>query len=490
MADLKDFTLDVSSGKFKEWLDQSTKLILKNHENLPHEKAFQYRAPDKLAGLFETRFPLKPTPVNELLKVVENDILPYCTKNTGPHFYSYVLSPGNQAGLIGELISSYLNMNTGKWHLAAPAVEMEKQVIKWIAEFIGYDTAAAGLLVSGGSIANLVCLNVARDVNAGINVAQEGLSWRRPLTAYISEQAHYCINKAIATLGIGTKHVRKVPTDKKFRMDLKALKVMIQNDQAAGYQPFCLVASAGTVNTGSVDPLNKLASICKANGLWFHVDAAYGGPAAGIDLTKKHFIGLEKADSIALDPHKWFYVPIEAGCILVKNPEFLRQTFSMVPEYLQTGKEEDRTDFMEYGLQLTRSFRALKVWMTFKAYGKKKLINAIEQDILKVKYLEKKLRASKEFEVVAPAILSIVCFRYRPKDLRSKEGELEKLNLKLLDTIEEDGRVFVTGTRIDGKIALRVCIVNHRTQKQHLDILFEVLMELAAKVYAAKGRTK
>lgn len=483
--ELQEFTLDFDPKSFQKLLKETCDIITRTHSSLEKRKVFSAQSPDQVASLFEEPLPQHGVEWDQLLAKIEKDVIGNATLNVGPNFYSYVLSPGNQAGLAAEFISTYLNNNPAKWHLSASGVELEKLVIKWITQFIGYDEEAGGILVSGGSMANLTCLNVARNIKSNLNVSEQGLFGIPPMTIYVSNQVHYCIDKAVSMLGIGKDQVRKVPVDEQFKMDTHQLEEMIKSDLQKGLTPFCVVASGGTVNTGTVDPMEEIHGICKKYDLWFHVDAAYGGPAAGTQLAGEEFKGMEKADSMALDPHKWFYVPIEAGCVLVREKAHLKETFSLIPEYLMVDKlaNDNRTDFMEYGMQLTRHFRSLKIWMTFKAYGAAKLRKAIEHDILKTKYLEKKLKDLKEIEIISPARLSIICFRYVPQGFQEDEEYLELLNQSLILDLEKDGRVFVTGTNINHKIALRVCIVNHRTQQRHLDYLVEVILELGQKLH-------
>lgn len=480
---LKENNLDYKHEDFKKLLYETCDIILRTHQDLDDRLVYHNQSVKTIENLFAEDLPEAPSDPMVLLKKIEKDVIGNATFNIGPHFYSYVLSPSNHAGMAGEFINTLLNQNPSKWHLGASAVEIEKLVLNWIARFIGYPESSAGILVSGGSVANLTCLNAARNIKAGPDINQTGLFNRTPMIVYMSEQVHYCVDKALASLGVGTDHIRHIPVDRDFKIRLDLLEEEIKKDIAEGFQPFCIVGNAGTVNTGSIDPLYAMSDLCKKYDLWFHVDAAYGGPAAGTELVGEEFKGLELADSLALDPHKWLYVPIEAGCALVKDPTHLPATFSFLPEYLRADRSPNlgRMDLMEYGLQLTRSFRSLKIWMTFKALGAQKLRIAIEQDILKARYLADKLSGLGDFEVLCPAVLSITCFRYKPADV-TEESSLNQLNNAMLAALESDGRVFVTGTNIEGKTAMRVCIINHRNQKRHLDFLIDVLQEISQQV--------
>lgn len=477
---MKDISLDLNPQEFEALLNKSVQLIIRTYKNLEHNRVFVKQSPSSIATPLDEPMPQDPTDGQSLWRLLEDEIVANATFSSGPHFYSYVLSPGNQMGLAADMISTFLNQNTSKWHLGPAAAELEKIALRWIAEFIGFPRESGGIFVSGGSMANLTCLTVARNMQAKGDINHQGLYGQAPMIIYLTDQAHYCVDKAMAILGLGRGHIRRIPTNGAFEMSMKDLEEAINQDLKAGLQPFCVVGSAGTVNTGAVDPLDEIASICHKYDLWFHVDAAYGGPAAGLAAFKESFKGMDRADSLALDPHKWFYVPIEAGCALFKDPQAQKMTFSLVPEYLTADRSADlaRTDFMEMGPQLTRSFRALKVWMTFKAYGTRLLKENIAHDIEKARYLGSLLLENEDFEILAPPTLSIICFRLNPRNLTLKEAALDKLNLQLLHAMEEDGRIFITGTRIREKTALRVCIVNHRTQMRHIDHLMAVMKQL------------
>ncbi len=484
---MKDISLDVDSQSFEKILNRAAKLVADTHHNLENKPVFNKKTPAQVLAPFQECLPQEAMDQEKLWDLMESQVIGNATLNSGPNFYSYVLSPGNQMGLAGELISGFLNQNASKWHLGPAASEMEKVVIGWIRDFIGYHPDSGGILVSGGSMANLTCLTVARNQQARVDINHKGLYSNKPLMLYMTDQAHYCVDKAMAILGLGKEQIRRVACDQQLRMDYKVLQDMIERDLQSGLQPFCVVGSAGTVNTGAVDAMERLADLCDQYGLWFHIDAAYGGPAAGLEAYKELFQGLDRADSLALDPHKWLYVPLEAGCALFKDPEQLKETFSLVPDYLKVDRDADvgRTDFMEYGPQLTRSFRALKIWVTFKAYGARRLKENILNDINKVQYLDQKLQENSQFEILSPAQLSILCFRWNPEPGTFTETQLDAMNVQLLHALEKDGRVFITGTRIKGKIALRVCIVNHRTQQRHLDKLVSILDTLTEEISVA-----
>ncbi|MDZ7681023.1 MAG: pyridoxal-dependent decarboxylase [Fodinibius sp.] len=278
---------------------------------------------------------------------------------------------------------------------------------------------------------------------------------------------------------MGKSYLRKIPVDEQMRIDPEQLEKQVQKDKNRGLEPICAIAVAGTTNSGAVDDLEAVANICEKHNLWYHVDAAYGGPAAKVEGVSNLFAGIEKADSLVVNPHKWMYVPFEAGGALVKNPEHLRETFSTIPDYLKSDQQEGgRTDLMEYNLPLTKEFKALKVWMTIKAYGADRLRNEIGNDIAKAQHLVELVEGNADLELMAPAPLSIVCFRYNPGGM--DEEALNTLNDRIIDKMEADGRVFLTGTKIDGKTALRTCFINHRTEKSDIVFLRDVVLEIGA----------
>lgn len=478
--------LDMPLDEFRKMLHQAADAAVDLYAGLDRKPVFNFTTPTEARKLFDEPLPTTGSDIPLLLSRVQKDVFGNATLNISPNFYAYVMSGGNQAGIIGELLAVALNQNMGKWHLGVGPTEMERQVIRWIAEFIGYPVETAGVLLTGGSAANLTCLKAARDAKAPFDIKQRGANGGSPMIVYVSREGHSCIDKSMDMLGLGRDNLGKIATHDDFTIDLDALEVQISADKAAGLHPFCIIGNGGTVNTGAVDPLNALADIAQRNDMWFHIDAAYGGPAAATTTVGHLFKGIERADSIALDPHKWLYVPFETGCALVKNGNHLRSSYSVIPEYLRssTGGEE-RFDFMEYNFQLSRGFRALKVWMTFKAHGTSLLKTNIEGNIETIRHLVELIDRSDEFERLAPSPLSIVCFRYRTtdKNMHGDEQYLSRLNSHVLEEAERDGRVFLTGTRLNGKTALRVCSVNHRTTATHVEYLLSVLTEIGRRAH-------
>ncbi len=474
-------SLDVSPKQFKRWINEAGELITNHYQKHEESKVFAGKSPIEVQELLNEPLPDDAQNISSLLDEVGDKILSTITNSAGPRYFGYITGGGNQVAVLAEMIKASLNQNNLKWHSSPVSTELEQLVMRWVAEFIGYPTSSVGVLLSGGSAANFNCLAVARKIKAPVDISEEGVYGSQPMTVYVSEEGHSSFDKAMDMLGLGKKYLRKIPVDDKFRMDIDQLEEQIRTDKNAGFHPICAIGVAGTTNTGAVDDLSAIAKICHQYDLWYHVDAAYGGPAAKVEGVGSLFSGIEEADSVVVNPHKWLYVPFEAGGVLVKNPDHLRKTFSTIPDYLRSDEQNDgRTDLMEYNLPLTKEFKALKVWMTIKAYGAHRLRNEILSDINKATHLADLVESEKELELMAPVSLSIVCFRYNPWDMG--DADLNSLNDQIVQAIEEDSRVFLTGTKIDGKTALRVCFINPRTKKDDIQLLKRVVLEMGRKL--------
>jgi aromatic-L-amino-acid/L-tryptophan decarboxylase len=479
--------LDSDLVEFRESLRQASELVVKLHEALDRTRVTPCKSSVDITSLFDEPMPEQPQPMPDILRAVEEDIFANSTIYLTPRFFGYINSGGNQAAILGELLAAAINQICAKWQFSPAASAVEQRVLQWIAQFIGYPTQAQGCLLSGGSAGNLAALAVARRHKAPFDADSRGMGGGPPLTIYTSHEGHASIEKSMALLGMGREQLRKIAVREDFTIDLEALERQILADRTNGFHPLCVVGNAGTTNTGAVDPLDALAALCRRHELWFHVDAAYGGPAAGVEISAPLFKGLERADSVVINPHKWLYVPVEAACILVRQPRALTDTFRIVAEYLQAQSDtvsDGTVDFKDYGQQLSRSFRALKVWMTFKAFGAQRLRAAIASNIAVMRYLADRIDVSPDFLRLAPVPLSVVCFQYRTADPSRHEDPayLEQLNSRLLTALEQDGRVFLSGTKIRGRTALRACSVNHRLRRDDVDFLLDVIRDVAAKL--------
>lgn len=484
-----DNSLDSEPAAFRSDLMKASELVVRMHDGLARAGITPNRSQGEIASLFDEPLPEEPQSMDTVLREVEENIFPNATLYSSPRFFGYINGSGNQAAVIAELLAAEINQIPAKWHFSPSASEVERRVVQWLAQFIGYAPDAAGCLLSGGSAGNLAGLATARAQKAPFDTNSIGMGGGPVLTVYVSSEGHASFEKSMALLGMGRNQLRRIPVLDDFTIDVDALDRQIATDRLNGAYPLCVVGNAGTTNTGAVDPLNTLAELCRKHGVWFHVDAAYGGPAATTNSAKALFQGLDQADSVVVNPHKWLYVPVEAACILVQRPDALKRTFRIDADYLQEDAgaiATDRVDFKDYGPQLSRSFRALKVWMTFKIYGARRLRAAIERNIAIMRYLADRIDASPDFVRLAPVPLSVVCFQYRlPSPDLSRRGDqayIDALNERLLRALERDGRVFLSGTKIHGKTALRACSVNHRLGREDVDLLLDVIRDVAAKI--------
>lgn len=390
--------------------------------------------------------------------------------NGHPRFMGYITSSAAPIGALAELLSAAVNPNVGGWELAPIASEIEAQTVRWVAELVGYPTDCSGLLVSGGNMANFVCFLAARRAMAGAEVRSAGLAGAGAdrLRVYVSAATHTWVQKATDLFGLGTDAICWVPTDRGQRIDTGALRVSIRQDLLAGRRPMMVVGTAGTVSTGAIDPLEELAEICREHQLWFHVDGAYGAPAAALPNAPADLKALRLADSLAVDPHKWLYAPIEAGCALVRDPERLPAAFNYTPAYyhFDTEGEEPPINYYELGPQNSRGFRALKVWLGLRQAGLDGYVRMIAEDCRLARALFEAAEAHPEIQALTQG-LSITTFRYLPPDLTTGRPEVEKyldaLNEELLAGLKTSGELFVTNALVDGRFVLRACIVNFRT---------------------------
>jgi aromatic-L-amino-acid/L-tryptophan decarboxylase len=438
--------------------------------------------PDDLAARFMTgRLPADGVSADQVLAEFSEAIAPYPFGNGHPRFWGWVNSPPATIGVFADALAAAMNPSCAGGNHAA--VYVEREVINWFRSIVGFPAESMGLLVSGGSMATLTALAVARHVHSGVDVRAAGLrDAPRPFAFYVSTEAHGCVRKAIELLGFGSGSIRTIPVDDEFRMNIAALDAAVSEDRARGVQPVAAVATAGTTNTGAIDDLDAAAAVCRRHGVWLHVDAAYGGPAVLTDAYASRLRGLAAADSIAIDPHKWLFVPVEAGLVLVRDADAMRATFSLVPPYLRSAPGVGGLPwFSEYGFQQTRGFRALKVWMTMKEAGLRGLAAAIDENLALAGYLADRIREAADFELMAPPGLSVVCFRMLRPDL-GDETARDAFNRALLERLQVGGVAFLTGTELRGRFVLRACIVNYRSSRNDIDRMLAALRQIAASV--------
>ena len=433
--------------------------------------------------------PDDPMPEDRLFEYLRDLMFEWSMYPGHPRFAGYITGAGTVPGAAADLLAAAVNMNLGGWMLSPSASEVEHHLMRWFASAFGLPSTAGGILVSGGAMANFVALKVARDRRAGWDVRTEGVAGGSPLALYMSTETHVVSSRGADMLGLGTHSVRQIPVDDGFRIRTDLLREAIRRDREAGVRPIAVVATAGTVATGAVDPLNDVADVCADEGLWFHVDGAYGAPAAFTEDLRPLFVGIERADSIAFDPHKWLYTPHSGGCVLVRDLQHLADSFSIHATYVHQDKERTGRglDFTQLGPQFSRGFQALKVWVSLLAHGRKAYAARISHDAALARYMGARAQDRPELELSCPVGLSICCFRYVPPGLPPGPGSeeyLNTLNERLMTEVQQDGRVFFSNAVLGGRFVLRACIVNFRTEAADVDAMLEVAIELGTKLDA------
>jgi len=442
--------------------------------------------PDALRSeLLALPLPDRPVALDALVATTMRDVLPHAMGNGHPGFFGWVNPPPSRAGVIASLAAAAMNPSVVAGDHAD--VHLERAVVRWLAELVGFPHApGAGLLTSGASAATIVCLAGARGralTRAGHDVRRDGLAGAPRLVAYVPAEAHSCVRRALELLGLGSGAMRDVPLDGD-RLDAPALRAAIAADRASGALPALLVGSAGTVNSGAIDPLDRLAEIATAEDLWFHVDGAYGAFGVLDPAIATRYRGMERADSLALDPHKWLGVPVDAGCALVQRGDDLRAAFSLIPPYLRQDTDAAVGTFAEYGLEQTRPFRALKTWATIAARGRAGIAAQVVRANALARELATLVEREPELQLAAEPVTSIVAFRARPAGW--PPARLDALNRALPDAVQARGRAFITGTVFGGRETLRACILHPETRSEHLTTLVAEVVA-AARIVAAAG---
>lgn len=437
--------------------------------------------PKEVRATYSDSLPKDPTPLDTVYRQITENLIPYPMGNIHPRFWGWYMGASNFTGALGDFLAAIDGSNLGGGNTAA--AQLDRQVVNWMKEMMGFPESASGTLTSGGSMANTVGLTVARNAMAGVDVRLEGITaLPQPMRYYASDQAHSCHQKAMEILGLGSRSLRLIPSDADFRMDVAALEQAIEDDRAAGISPVCVIATAGTTNTGAIDDLRAIAAVCRREGLWFHVDGCIGALIKIAPLNEKLVLGVEAADSLALDPHKWLHAPFEAGCALVRDAKKHFSTFSLHPEYLE---EKPRgvaaAEYLfDYGFELSRGFKALKIWMSLKEQGAEKFGRLIDQNIAQGAYLTELIAAEPKLELMAPTTINIVCFRYCGNG--GSETSLRALNTEIMLRLQENGTAVLTDTMVHNRHCLRVAINNHRTRREDLKLLIEETVRLGIKL--------
>ncbi len=482
---------DLSADEFRRLGIALVEQIALFLESLPQRPVTRAHSPAEIRALMATdKLPDSGTAPDRLLNETAELLFDHSLHNGHPRFFAYITSSAAPLGALCDLLASAVNSNVGGWDIAPMASEIEAQTIRWLAELIGYSTDCGGLMVSGGNMANIVCFLAARKAKAPWEIRAEGLAaGDRKLVCYTSKSTHTWIQKAADLSGLGTNQIRWIGTDEFQRIDPVELRDQIVADTAAGLLPFLIVATAGTVSTGATDPLEELAGIAAELGLWFHVDGAYGAFGAALPDASADLKAIAKADSVALDPHKWLYSPLEAGCAIVRDPELLTDAFLYMPEYYHfiDDEQDPRVNYYQYGVQNSRGFRALKVWLGLRHIGRNGYVQLLQEDIELAKRIYAAAAAHPELEPISQE-LSITTFRYKPTDLDSgdaaTENYLNELNDELLYRLNETGELFLSNAVIDGRKVLRACIVNFRTDVADVDAIPDLVVRIGRAIDA------
>jgi len=481
--------LAMDPEEFRRLGHQTVDLLADYLGGLDQGAVFTPMTPGERQALLGETLPESGLDAGHLLERCREQVLSHPMGNGHPRFFGWVNSPPAPIGVLGDFIAAAVNPSCAGGDHAA--IYLERGVVRWLMELVGFPTEGSfGLLVSGGSMATLTALAAARHratTARGWDVRAEGLQGvgRPRLVLYTSSEGHSCVRKSAELLGLGGDAVRVVPTDAAFRMDLAALASAVARDRAAGLAPFCVSATAGTVGTGAFDPLDALADFCAAQDLWLHVDGAYGALAAAGPEVAERVRGLARADSLALDPHKWLSVPVECGCVLVRDGQLLRDTFSFVPSYLRTEEGKGFGGlpwFSEYGFQQTRGFRALKLWLVLQHLGRAGVQRHLARHLALARTLADLVDAAPDLERLAPVELSIVCFRFVPPGGDRDHAATDALNKRIMEVVQADGRAFLTNTTVAGRFALRACVLHYGTSESDLQLLVSVVREAGAQL--------
>jgi aromatic-L-amino-acid/L-tryptophan decarboxylase len=449
-------------------------------ESIESKAVFPNAGPKMIADLFDEALPEAPEAMEDVLAELEEKLLPYCTHVGHPGYMGLITPSPNPVGVIGDFICSALNQNLGVYSIGPSAVAMERRVVRWLTNMVGYGEKAGGNLTSGGMMANFIGLKLARDWASKDRAQLEGV--RERWAVYVSDQRHVSVDKAVDAVGLGREALRALPTDAEFRVRIDALEEAIERDKRDGVRSMCMVGIFGTTNTGAVDDLRTLRRIADREGMWLHADAAYGGGMLLSHEFKAGDAGLELADSVTIDPHKWFYAPLDAGAVLVKDEARLTKSFGMKPAYLTDEMEgaQERYQYYVHGFEQSRRFRSLKVRMSFKRYGSAQIGEWIDNNVRQARHLFSLVEKDAEFEAASAPPMSAICIRYVGPGAERVDGK--QLHGEVADRVERSGRFWIGTTELKGKMWFRINPVNFRTRREHMEGLLELLREECRRV--------
>ena len=446
-------------------------LLAEYLENIESKPVFPDADPKLINRLFAEPLPDQPEAFEDVLAELQQKLLPYCTHVGHPGYMGLITPSPTPVGVIGDFICSALNQNLGVYSIGPSAVAMERSTLRWLTDLVGYGPNAGGNLTSGGMMANFIALKLGRDWASHDRAQHEGLHAR--WAVYVSEERHVSVDKAVDAVGLGRSSLRALPTDSKFRVRLDALEAAIVQDKKDGIKPMCLVGIFGTTNTGAMDDIRALRQIADREGMWLHADAAYGGGMLLSRDFRSRESGLELADSVTIDPHKWFYAPLDAGAVLVKDEARLTTSFGMKPAYLTDEMEgaKDRYQYYVHGFEQSRRFRSLKVWMSFKRYGTRQIGEWIDNNVRQAQHLYALVKDDPEFEAASDPPMSAICIRYTGVN----EADAVKLHADVAERVEKSGRFWIGTTELKGKMWFRINPVNFRTRQEHIEQLLQLL---------------
>ena len=465
--------LRLSPNEMKELGYRVIDMIVEHMDTIQDKPVAKKPSPQNLKGLLYEPLPNKGINHQDFIDQFEKDVLSYMTHADHPRFFGYIPGPSNFMSAMADTLVSGFNIFSGAPSMGPGVTNIELVTIDWLRQICGFPDGAGGLFVSGGSMANLTALTVARHVRLQDQLAKAVI--------YTSDQTHLTIVRGLHILGFNDNQIKIIPTDQSLLLERLSLQHEVDKDRAAGNIPFCVIANAGTTNSGAIDPLQQLGEFCQQEGLWFHVDGAYGAPAVLSEKGKNLLKGMELADSLVLDPHKWLFQPYEIGCVLVRDREYLRDTFKITPDCLRDlCKIDQEINFSEYGIQVTRSFRALKLWMSIKCFGLEAFQKAITSGIELAEFAEKKLLESSCWEISTPAQIGIITFRYLPSQKYS--GDIDSLNEQIISKVIEGGFALLSSTVLGGKVVLRMCTINPRTTEEDIHLTVKRLEHYALEL--------
>lgn len=462
----------MDAKEFRDVGHQVVDLLAEYLDHIEEKRVFPDVEPATVQALFRDPLPEAAASPESVLHEVDSKLLPYCTHVGHPGYMGLITPSPNPMGVIADFICSALNQNLGAYSIGPSAVEMERQVVRWLAALCGYGDTAGGNLTSGGMMANFIALKLARDAVTFDRAQHEGIG--KGWAVYVSEERHVSIDKAVDAIGLGRDAIRPLPTDASFQVRLDAVEAAIADDKKNGIRPMCIVCVFGTTNTGAVDDIRGMRRIADREGIWLHADAAYGGGMLLSHEWPMRNRGLELADSITIDPHKWFYAPLDAGAVLVKDHSRLTASFGMKPSYLRDELDEadERYQYYVHGFEQSRRFRGLKVWMSFKRYGTRQIGEWIDNNVRQAKHLYSLVERHPEFEPASDPPMSAICVRFKNA---GPESDARKLHAEVANQVEQSGRFWISTTELKGRSWFRINPVNFRTRKEHMEELFALL---------------